>query len=306
MDISARGVMNRVAKQSNTLIEIKGNLRDKLTSTLLEMMQDVHDACVSNHIEYALVGGSALGAVRHGGFIPWDDDIDISMYRSDFERFKEIFEPVLGEKYIFEAPNYKNKESKAVWGRVYKKGTTLWEVHDVNLPFERAIYIDVFIYDNVSKNGVVRRFDAFISDFMKGVATSMLYYKYPSKELEDYYGANWKALLYFRLRRLLGFSFSFISHKRWVNMFDKFVSRHKSQTGIITAPTGRKYYLGEILKQNWWCPMKLVPFEDKFFYVPAEPDSYLRNLFGDSYMELPPENKRERHFCVKLDFGKDS
>lgn len=303
MYTSARSVMSSITNQSDLLVEIKGEQKAKLMEVLLEIMQDIHTMCVKNNIGYSMVGGTLLGAVRHKGFIPWDDDFDISMLREDFEKFKECFEKDLGDKYILEAPNYKNIESKTVFGKVHKKGTQLWEVQDVSVPFAKGIYIDIFIYDNVSANKLVRKIDGLISDFMKGVATSMVYYKYPSEIMTQYYGATSASKSYLKKRRFLGFLFSFIPHKTWVNWFDKFVSRHKKDTGIITAPTGRKYYNGEIIKKSWWKPFQLMPFEDKEFCAMNEPHKYLANLYGNDYMQLPPVDKRERHFCVKLDFG---
>lgn len=308
MYTSARDIMSSVKESSDLLIEVRGDNQRKLKETLLEIMQDVHDVCVKHDIEYALVGGSALGAVRHKGFIPWDDDLDISMFRTDFEKFKAVFENELSDKYIFDAPNYQDKESKCNFGKIYKKGTELWEVQDTAepFPFPRGIYIDVFIYENVSEKSWIRKIDAFVSDFMKGVGTSMIYWKYNSKILMEYYGVTPQSKKYYKKRRLLGLISFFIPHKVWVNMFDKFVSRHKKESDYITAPTGRKYYMGEIIKRSWWSPMKLADFEGHQFFIPADVHHYLQNLYGSTYMQLPPEEKRERHFCVKLDFGQDS
>lgn len=105
------------------------------------------------------------------------------------------------------------------------------------------------------------------------------------------------------MRRFLGFLFSWISHQRFCDLYDKFVSRHKKKTGYITAPTGRKNYMGEILQLDWWGPQQLVPFEHTSFFVPADYHNYLKTLFGNSYMQLPPEEKREKHFIVNIDFG---
>lgn len=305
MKIAARDIMSNVVGQSDILVEVSGEYKQKLMSTLVEIMQDIHDVCVKYKIKYALMGGTALGAIRHKGFIPWDDDLDISMLREDFEAFKQVFDKELGDKYIFDAPNIKGRESKCTFGKVHKKGTDLWEVQDAcnPFPFPRCIYVDVFVYDNVSDYALIRRFDAIISDFMKGVATSMIYWKYNSEILECYFGSTRNAKRYYKMRKMLGLIQYIIPHKIWVNMFDRFVSRHKNPSSKITAPTGRKYYIGEIIDRDWWEPMQLVEFEGHQFYTINKVNDYLRHLYGENYMQLPPENKRERHFCVKLDFG---
>lgn len=297
--------MSNIVRNSNVLVEINGVYKQKLQKILVEILQDIHDVCIKHKIRYALMGGTALGAVRHKGFIPWDDDLDISMLRSDFETFKQVFDKELGNKYIFDAPNFNDRESKCTFGKIYKKGTELWEVQDScnPFPFFRCIYVDIFIYDNVSENKLVRYFDAIVSNLMKGIATSMIYWKYNSDILESYFGSTSSAKRYYKMRKMLGLIQYMIPHKKWVNMFDSFVSRHEKTSTMITASSGRKYYIGEIINKDWWEPMQLVEFEGRQFYTINKVEDYLKHLYGENYMQLPPENKRERHFCVKLDFG---
>lgn len=299
---SAKDVMNELARKSGLLKEITGEDRKKLQDTLVEMMQDIHAVCLKHKIGYALVGGSCLGAVRHEGFIPWDDDIDISMLREDWEKFKQCFDDELGGKYVMEAPRYGKKDCKTTWAKVYKKGSVLEEILDVNVPYEKGIFIDIFFYENVSENKLVRKFDACVSNFLKGVATSIVLYKYPNKLMKSFFDADPKTKRYYRMRRFLGLLFSFVSHKTFCSLFDRFVSRHHGRTTFITAPTGRKNYMGEILQRSWWCPQQLSKFENAEFFIPADSHNYLKTLFGESYMQLPPEDKRERHFVVKLGF----
>ena len=294
--------MNNLALKSNCLMEVDQDMRNHLQDVLVEMMQDIHNVCIKREIGYALVGGSCLGAVRHQGFIPWDDDIDISMLREDWEKFRSCFDEELGEKYVMEAPQYGNKDCKTTWAKVYKKKTVLQEIMDVDTPYEQGIFIDIFFYENVSNNKIIRKIDACLSDFLKGVATSMVFYKYPNELMKQYYGATPQTKRYYNMRRFLGFLFSWMSHKRFCDCYDKFVSRHKTPSEYITAPTGRKNYMGEILQRKWWIPQKQVKFENTEFLVPADSHNYLLTLFGKNYMQLPPVEKREKHFIVKLKF----
>lgn len=302
MGKSAKEIMNNLALKTNCLMEVDQDMRNRLQDVLVEMMQDIHNVCIKRKIGYALVGGSCLGAVRHQGFIPWDDDIDISMLREDWEKFRSCFDEELGEKYVMEAPQYGNKDCKTTWAKVYKKKTVLQEIMDVDTPYEQGIFIDIFFYENVSNNKIIRKIDACLSDFLKGVATSMVFYKYPNELMKQYYGATPQTKRYYNMRRFLGFLFSWMSHKRFCDCYDKFVSRHKSPSEYITAPTGRKNYMGELLQRKWWIPQKQVKFENTEFLVPADSHNYLLTLFGKNYMQLPPVEKREKHFIVKLRF----
>lgn len=302
MGKSAKEIMNNLALKTNCLMEVDQDMRNRLQDVLVEMMQDIHNVCIKRKIGYALVGGSCLGAVRHQGFIPWDDDIDISMLREDWEKFRSCFDEELGEKYVMEAPQYGNKDCKTTWAKVYKKKTVLQEIMDVDTPYEQGIFIDIFFYENVSNNKIIRKIDACLSDFLKGVATSMVFYKYPNELMKQYYGATPQTKRYYNMRRFLGFLFSWMSHKRFCDCYDKFVSRHKTPSEYITAPTGRKNYIGEILQRKWWIPQKQVKFENTEFLIPADSHNYLLTLFGKNYMQLPPVEKREKHFIVKLKF----
>lgn len=302
---SAKEIMNELARQTDFLMEVDSEKRRALQKVLVEMMQDIHDVCIKRQIGYALVGGSCLGAVRHHGFIPWDDDIDISMLRDDWEKFKACFDEELGDKYIMEAPRYGNKDTKTTWAKVYKKGTLLQEIQDIETPYEQGIFIDIFFYENVSDNMLIRKIDACLSNFLKGVATSIVFFKYPNDMMKKYYGATQETNRYYKMRRLLGFLFAWISHKTFCDWYDKFISRHKKATRFITAPTGRKNYMGEILERKWWTPQQLVSFENTQFLIPADFHNYLTTLFGKNYMQIPPVEKREKHFIVNLDFGKE-
>lgn len=297
-------VVAGLVKQSSNLMEVTPEIREELHQTLLEMLKDIHEICERVGIEYALVGGSALGAVRHLGFIPWDDDLDIGMLRADFEHFKDVFEELLGDRYVLEAPNYKDVDSKAVFGKIYKKGTSLLEIFDVNTPFNKGIYVDIFIFDNVSPRFFIREMDGFLSSCLRGVITSVFMYKYRNQYLVDYFSVSRKSKAFYRARQVIGFLFSFISHKKLVNIFDSLVSR-RFTSQYITVPTGRNMYKGEIIPKEWWRPLRKAKFESEMFYTLNNVEGYLSNMYGKDYMVLPPPEKRERHYIVKIDFGKD-
>ena len=118
--------MNSLAKDSN-LRKLTDDEIKKLRKTLLIAFQDFVNCCDKYDLKVILCGGSALGAVRHKGFIPWDDDMDVSMTRADFGRLKEVFEKELGDKYILSAPNYKNN-ARARFPMLLVKDTVFTEI----------------------------------------------------------------------------------------------------------------------------------------------------------------------------------
>lgn len=302
MKISVKEVMGGLAKESDLLHEIGEDEREKLKNVLIGMLAELLEGCKKHDINFFACGGTALGAYRHHGFIPWDDDVDIAMLRNDWEKFKKIFEPSFGDKYILEAPNYGEKDTKATWGKVYKKGTVLAEIQDINAPYCNGVFIDVFIIENVSDNKFVRAFDAKVSNFMKGVATSMVFFHYPNPMMKQFMSATFESKLYYYARCALGAAFSFVSHEKWCKLYDRFVSRHPDTTQMIAIPTGRKGYKGEMLSRDVWKPGKTLQFESLNLPVPFRVEEHLVSLFGNDYMQLPPVEKRERHYIVKCSF----
>lgn len=305
MKISAKQVMNQLAQQSDVLKEVGEKERLKLQKTLLGMLSDIIKVCDNNELKVALVGGSALGAVRHKGFIPWDDDIDLGMPRCDWEVFKKIFESSMGNKYVLETPNYGDKDCKNPWGKVYLKDTILEEIQDINMPYCKGIFIDIFIYENVSSSGIRRKFDAMASDFLKGIATSQTMYLYPNDLERQFYKATPESNRYYKLRRFLGFLFSWCSHKAYCDWYERFISRHKEDIGLYTSPLGRKNYMGEFVDAEMW-KLSPVDFDGVKAYVFNNVEKYLVQMYGNTYMHLPPEDKRERHFIVNLKFPEKS
>ena len=120
----------------------------KLQNELLLMLIDVKSVCDSCQINYMLSGGSMLGAVRHQGFIPWDDDIDIMMLRSEYERFKDSFRKAFPDKYAVSEPlsdaRYLSKMVK-----IFKKGTTYVEIPTAGVSGQDMLFLDLFIIENV-------------------------------------------------------------------------------------------------------------------------------------------------------------
>ena len=301
---SIKDAMNMAACKSSLLKEMTEEERQKLQTVLTNMLSEIQDACSRANIEFAVAYGTVLGAIRHHGFIPWDDDIDLIMLRSEWEKFKCVFPKILGDRYVMEAPCYNNADSKTTWGKVYLKNTELIEIQELSMPFEKGIFIDVFIMDNVSDNRFVRRFDAFVSYWMKGIATSQLLYKFQNAKMDSYMRFDKHVKKYYQKRLLLGKLFSFVSHKRWCKWFDLFVSRHHKQTQNITVAMATSYE-EELFDRNDILPFQKAVFNGLLVKVPNHVDVYLTKLYGKNYMQIPPVEKREKHFIVNLDFGKE-
>ena len=159
MGLSTFDVFKQV--DSEGLIEVTGEKLCALQGVLLQMLRDVDSVCSRHGIPYTLGGGSCLGAVRHQGFIPWDDDLDINMTREGYRRFAEAYGAELQEKYWLHdcerTPGY-----DLAFPRLRLKGTTVRTRDDFDNQ-ECGAYIDIFIIDNAPSNALLRNAHGFIS-----------------------------------------------------------------------------------------------------------------------------------------------
>lgn len=285
--------------QKNNLSAISDEELKSLHAFLVGMLGDIVKVCEKYKLVYFLGGGSCLGAIRHQGFIPWDDDLDINMPRRDYEKFKRVFEKELGDKYILNAPNYSD-EVIARFPKILAKNT-LYSTSGFGTKKEfEKIFIDIFIMENVPENKAEYYLKGFCVNFMEFVAGQVLIYDSGKKNPE-----GMKAIMgekNFRVRSIIGHVFSFLSYTKWCSMIDKVVRGPKYPTKKVCFPTGRKHYFGEVMSRKIMLPPQKVKFEGTFASVPAHYKKYLSNLYGSDYMQLPPEEKREKHFVSALDF----
>lgn len=284
---------------SGIMVEIDQDTLARLQGELLSMYKDVFDVCKKLKIIPYLIGGSALGAIRHQGFIPWDDDVDIGMTRTDYRKFVNAFESELSSKYIINAPNYSDNP-KARFTKIYKKGTVFKGVYDVNDDSVNGFFLDIFIIENVPKNKLVRRIKGTYCNFLEFVSSQVFTYENDNDIAREMQARTNSSSA--KLRKFIGKVFSIRKAGKWFNLMDKHAQYR--YTGLFGIVTGRKHYFGEIFEENVFFPAKYVKFCDIEAPVFNDMDTYLKNLYGD-YMKLPPEDKREKHSVVEIKFPDD-
>lgn len=293
-------LMNELAHRTDYLHETTPEESKRIKATLVQMYKDVQALCDKHQLRLMLGGGSCLGAVRHKGFIPWDDDLDAMMPRKDYELLITLLKNgELGEKYEFSTPS-PDYESANTFLKIYLKQSEYIDLFVINAPFPKGLYIDVFAIDAAPESKFLQLVKGLVSNGLEFCCILTLYAKYTSKELQEYMKLDEQLWRRYRIKRILGKIIGIIPRKKWLWWFDKFNLSDK-ETKYWTIPTGRKYYNGEIMPMKTFVPVTDGLFEGLTVHLPADYDAYLSNLYGN-YMAIPPVEKRERHFIHKLTF----
>lgn len=297
---SYKELLNENARNSG-LRQLTEDEAARMKVVLLDMYKDIAKVCDEHGLTVMLCGGSCLGAVRHKGFIPWDDDIDMCMPRKDYEILKVLlYDGVMGDGYEFLYPA-RDKDSMCMFMKIYKKGTRCVEAGCEYTDFPKGLSVDIFPIEGTSNSTVCRKMIGCAANALRLSANMVYEATYPVSEatrrLTNMGGVGGMML---KARRILGKALSLIPHRKWVYWFEVLVCNLRME-GTLTIPTGRKLYGGEALPASAFFPVKRLLFEGYEVNVPNDTDKYLSNLYGNDYMQLPPMEKRERHFIIEFD-----
>ena len=297
-------IMNELAVSTGYLKPINDEDAKALKALLLDMYKDIASLCDKHRLDYMMGGGTCLGTIRHHGYIPWDDDLDLMMPRASYEELIScLSKGELGDMYEYDTPNA-TKDCKNTFLKIYRKHTFNVEITSETAPGPKGIYIDIFPMDYAPKNITRRKLKGLLSDFLQAVCTCVLYAQYPSKKYKEFMSLDPEALKRYKQRMFIGKLFGIIPHRKWVWWFDQF-NAHTKETGLMTIPTGRKHYFGETQPSSVFLPTQKAKFEGLEVNVPADYDAYLTSLYSD-YMSIPPVEKRERHFVYKFSLNTEN
>lgn len=299
MNLSTVEAFKNVNTSSGKFIHLEGSLLRKYQLILADMADDIIQLCDKENIHYHLGGGSALGAVRHGGFIPWDDDMDINIMGYQRTLFIKKFKKKYQNKYHIQS--YDTPEYGMDISRIRLKNSISRSREDLRSK-ECGFYIDIFFLENVPDNFIIRKVHGFFCLMFGFLLSCRNFYKNRilMRELEK---SNPGLKKVFEFKIIIGGLLSFASVRRWAIITHWCYSLCKNNhSKYVSFPSGRKHYFGEMyLRKDMENTIK-KPFEGRKWCVPKGYDKYFKALYGENYMTPPPPEKREKHILLELKF----
>ena len=252
--------------------------RKKLWQIELDIFSHFNAICEKYNIKYFLIAGSAIGAVRHAGFIPWDDDIDIGMLRSELDKFLAVAEKELPE-HIFLATGINEEKRFDGLIRLRDNNSTGAIVDEVNKDCNKGVFIELYPFDNIPNSRFLMKRQAFKSRFYYHALCS---YCYPHKGLKE--------ALFRSYVKIWGY------HKVYKRYVKNCIKYNKKKTVYVDTPALPMYQRQGIhhYKREYVETVVSVPFEYLEAKIPVNNHECLTHMFGD-YMQLPPVSERGSH-----------
>ncbi len=287
---------NQIDKRK--VVELEDSDVKRIQKILLGILDDILFICNKYDIKYQMSGGSTLGAVRHHGFIPWDDDIDINMPRTEIKKFLYEFKKYFGNKYWIHVPG-ETKGYDSMMIRIIDKRIRARGLMDPDKR-ECGLFIDIFIVENTYDNWILRHIHGLGCMGFRYVLSCIRFHR-RSIELGDLVKDDKELNGYMRLRNFWGKILLLIPLTWWTTAASKWVQickNNNSEYVVITA--GSNQFFKELYKRSKFNKSIDAKFEGRDVKITADYDEYLTKLYGD-YMIIPPENKREKHIMLKLD-----
>lgn len=267
-------------------MKLDENTLAKLHTTLLEILEEIDRICRKHNIQYFLDSGTALGAVRHGGFIPWDDDADVGMIRSEYERFVKIAAEELGERFFLQTretdPDFLKFSAK-----IRMNNTYFPEERNEGTSVHQGIFVDIFPFDYINDDPKKA-----VSEIKKARRLFKLWairHRHPKREKIG--------------RKVVRLCFKILPEYYFENRCRSHFLKYNEKHTMTVVSYSYKMNNYKILcfRIEDMFPSIDIRFQGKEFKIMNNYDSYLKTMYGD-YMEMPPLEKRVCHVNGDIKF----
>ena len=270
----------------------------------LESLHKFDHICKKYNIQYFAIYGTLLGAVRHQGYIPWDDDLDLGIFREDYEKLEKIPAEEWGEELELVSPVSAETKHDKFFPRVYLKNSKIQSYQDVrdwkdpktNESWYTSLMIDLYIYDHIPDDDekvhqIREMFKKYKNRYKILKLKANLKFKFDKRSIKNF--GRW---IYGNAGRL-------IFKDPWKRLYNKAVNIVKTSSPGERIST---YY--SVLDQTCFekediFPLQEVDFEDMKIRIPRNYSKFLEIAYGKTYMQFPPENERYHINFIYADLG---
>lgn len=256
---------------------------------LMILAKELKSICEENNIKYFMLAGTLLGAIRHNGFIPWDDDMDFGMYRDDYNKFLSICEKKLNHDKFYIQRMEVDPGFGKFYTRLILKHTYLDYDYIKNVNSVKGLFIDIFPYDSIPNSKFLQKKQSMITSFALRLLKKKLNYGIVCHTI----GGKIE-LLFEKL----------FTKKQCINIYNKEMQKYNylSDSIYINCANAGYGYSKEILKRVWVENLQHYKFNDITLPGTIYYDEYLKKLYGD-YMKIPPKEEQITHEFENIDFG---
>ena len=247
----------------------------------LELMDEYVKICDKHNLKYYLYGGTLLGAVRHKGFIPWDDDVDIVMHRDDYEKFGELCKAELDTNRYFYQTCFTDDWYPKLFAKIRMNHTSVREMVWDDFKLHKGVYIDILPLYNFPKSRwhgkrLMKRFQ-WLNTICNTEHTGSL---------------NPIRRFLFKLYKKMPREYNYKCRNRFLDKLKKYSDSNQ----VCSFGSHYRPYLRHVMKRSWFSGDQYMEFEGRQYRVPIGWDAYLLHLYGETYMTLPLEDKRQAEF----------
>jgi len=248
----------------------------QIQDILFNMMIQFHQLCQKHNLTYFMLGGTMLGAVRHGDFVPWDDDLDVGLPRKDYERLISLPRSELPENLEILSMEYSHSYPYN-FAKIVEKNTTI--VEDIGgKSYVMGVYIDVFPLDGMGNSMSQAKRRIAIAKLLRVCAIMC----YTRKKSDSFWRNLLKSIIWI------------VGMTKWQKILNRTLKGKSFETSKFVGNFLGAWSEKEIMPREIFGTPTLYPFREKRFYGPEKFDDYLKRLYGD-YMKLPPVDKRKSH-----------
>lgn len=293
--IRTKGILTEIYNTENVGHQLTDDELKKLQNHLIKMYRDIEEVCRRHGLGICLAYGNVIGALRHGGWIPWDDDLDTHMSREDYELFLSKYADELPPQY--KVSSYLSKDgSIARFAKVIDTSTTFVPVGGHKNEYS-GVFIDIFPIDNIGTNTYVNKAKKYWAYFLMYVAGSVMQVEENSETYKKSMFSSKAGKRNWQLRQAIGRIFSFAPSKTWHRWIEKnWIIKQKTEFVHVKPALSM---CGSMVPSDVFFPFVKLQSEFGEIGVPHDSEKYLDLIYGN-WRKIPDDKEKWHHYVSEI------